>query len=540
MTKRAVLYARVSSDDRGKDGRNLLGQLEMCREYARERGYQIVAELAEDDRGASGALFDLPELNRVREMARSGEFDVLVVREIDRLSRKLAKQLIVEEELKRYGVQIEYVLGEYPDTPEGNLQKHVKAAVAEYERLKIAQRVSRGKVQKARSGKVLVFGRPPYGYRKADGMLVIYEPEGRVVRLIYDWYVHGDGDGKPLPVRAIVRRLNDLGIPTAGDRPDNGGVVKKQGYGKWARSTVNRILSNETYAGTWYYNKWRREGKVHRRRPRDKWIPVEVPAIVDRETWEAAQRRKRRNREQARRNRKHFYLLSGFITCGDCGATVYSLPCKGTLYYRCSRSRGEVLGKCEAKSFRADVVDNAVWEWVKSVLTDPTMLAEGLRAEQETREAASEPLRNRLAMVDNLLADNRRQLERLLDLYLSGDFDKEMLIERKARLETTIEALERERAGLTAQLEAQTLTPEQIESIREFAAKVASGLDTASNDPNAQRAILEMLDVHVALTVEDGEQVAYVHCLSYNDKLSIAPKTSRHCVPLPPPPPALA
>ena len=48
--KRAVLYARVSSDDTGKNGRNLKGQLDMCREYAQENGQMIVAELAEDDR----------------------------------------------------------------------------------------------------------------------------------------------------------------------------------------------------------------------------------------------------------------------------------------------------------------------------------------------------------------------------------------------------------------------------------------------------------------------------------------------------------
>ena len=58
MNKRAVLYARVSSDDRGKDGRNLAGQLEMCRDYAVENGWQIVAELSEDDRGASGPLMN--------------------------------------------------------------------------------------------------------------------------------------------------------------------------------------------------------------------------------------------------------------------------------------------------------------------------------------------------------------------------------------------------------------------------------------------------------------------------------------------------
>ena len=75
MTKRAVLYARTSGDDRGKDGRNLRGQLDMCRDYALSKGYTIVAELAEDDRGASGASFDLERLNQALEMARAAEFD---------------------------------------------------------------------------------------------------------------------------------------------------------------------------------------------------------------------------------------------------------------------------------------------------------------------------------------------------------------------------------------------------------------------------------------------------------------------------------
>ncbi len=136
MSKRAVLYARVSKDDTRNDGRNLDGQLEMCREYAQAHGWHVVAELAEDDRGASGASFELPQLNRVREMAQDSEFDILVVREIDRLSRSLAKQLIVEEELKRHGVQIKYALSEYPDTPEGSLMKNIRATIAEYEREK--------------------------------------------------------------------------------------------------------------------------------------------------------------------------------------------------------------------------------------------------------------------------------------------------------------------------------------------------------------------------------------------------------------------
>jgi site-specific DNA recombinase len=164
MPNGAVLYARVSGDDRQQEDRNLLGQLEMCRAYAQEHGYQVVAELREDDRGASGAAFELPQLNLVREMAQRGEYSVLITRELDRLSRNLVKQLLVEEDLKRHGIRIEYVLGEYPNTPEGSLMKNVRASVAEYERLKITERMVRGRELKVKAGSVLVYSHPPFGY----------------------------------------------------------------------------------------------------------------------------------------------------------------------------------------------------------------------------------------------------------------------------------------------------------------------------------------------------------------------------------------
>ena len=173
-------------------------------------------------------------------------------------------------------------------------------------------------------------------------------------------------------------------------------------------------------------------------------------------------------------------------------------------------------------------------------MTDPVMLTEGLQVEQEEREQANAPLRQRVAVVDDLLANNQRQLERLLDLYLSGDFGKEMLTERKTRLETTIGALGGEREGLIAQVEARTLTDDQLQDIKDFAARIAGGLEEVSGDLETKRAILEALDVKATLTVEDGEQVAYVYCLSYGDVLSIEPTTSARCAPRQPPPPAPA
>ena len=135
-------------------------------------------------------------------MAHAGELDVLVVREVDRLSRSLAKQLIVEEELKRCDVQIDYVLGDYPDTPEGRLNKHIRATIAEYEREKINERMKRGRLLKVKAGSTMFNGNPPYGYREVqddDGNweLVIVPEQGQIVELIFTWYVHGDSEAEP-------------------------------------------------------------------------------------------------------------------------------------------------------------------------------------------------------------------------------------------------------------------------------------------------------------------------------------------------------
>jgi site-specific DNA recombinase len=531
--KRAVLYARVSGDDRGREGRNLAGQLEMCRKYAREHGYLIVAELAEDDRGASGAEIDLPQLNHVREMAQANEFDVLVVRELDRLSRNLAKQLIIEQELRRAGVGIEYVLGEYPDTPEGHLMKHVRATVAEYEREKINERMVRGRRQKAQAGHVMVHGKPPYGYKieEVDGKqtLAIDEEEAQIVRLIFKWYVEGDVESSPLSMHEITRRLSQAGVLTKGDKDPN--MVKTSERGKWQRSTVARMLHRETYAGVWHY------GKRNGTNPDDYLIPVEVPAIVSRNMWLAAQARMEQNKADSKRNTRYNYLLRRRAICGDCGVkmsvrmTRNGRGEKGRgvhFYYYCpARGNFQFVRRCPRPcSFRADHVDKIVWEWVKSFLLEPDTLAEGLRLQQAEQERANHPLQERLTVVDDLLVENRSQLERVLDLYLSGDFDKRMLAERKARLEKTIDSLERERANLAAQLETHAITDEHIQTVVEFAGEIARGLEETDKSFESQRRLIELLDVWVTLTVEEEQKVAYARCLLGEDLLSVVSTNS--------------
>jgi len=109
MTGRAVLYARVAVGSEGAGKQDLNRQMEACRQHAQGHGWEVVAELAEDEQGISGHSLDRPKLRCILAMVQTREFDVLIVREPDRLSRSLADLLILREELRCQDIQIEYV-----------------------------------------------------------------------------------------------------------------------------------------------------------------------------------------------------------------------------------------------------------------------------------------------------------------------------------------------------------------------------------------------------------------------------------------------
>ena len=504
MMKRAVLYARVSGDDTGKDGRNLSGQLDMCREYAQRQDWQIVAELAEDERGVSGARMDAPQLTRAIDMAAGGLYDVLVVRELDRLARGLAKQLIVEEELKRSGVQIDYVLGEYAQTPEGQLSKQIRAVIAEYEREKIRERSMRGRRQSVKSGNVLTHGRPPFGYTftKVDGRgrLEIDEKTAATVRLIFDLYADG------ATIRELATALE--GIPTPMDIYDYPGLgaKKRRPPGEWSSSSLNRFLTNETYAGRFTY------GGLGGDEP----ISVNVPAIIKPEVWEAVQKRRVENqRIVASRARSYQYLIAGRGRCGHCGLAMHSLPIikknrKTRLYYRCpSKNTAKYTRTCDLPYFNAAVVDLAVWTAVRTYLTEPDKLQEGIRRYAGEREQVNAPIRQQVGIVHDLIREHEEKLARLLDLYLAGEFDRALLADKKQQLERVIGDLTKRRDDLQRQLGRQ-LSPADIEGIQTLVSKVGAKIEAAEQDFEFQRRILNKLGVVVTFAFENGERVLYL------------------------------
>jgi len=258
-------------------------------------------------------------------------------------------------------------------------------------------------------------------------------------------------------------------------------------------------------------------------------IVVDVPAIVDPQLWEKAQKVRNLNAIDYLKTRKYHYLFAKRIRCGLCSTVVTGVPSNHRYqYYRCmATKKDEVANKeCHAPHFRQDVVEGVVWDWIAKLLNDPQTLQEGLNAHLAEAENQTHPFRQRLEVVDSLISQNDAELERLLDLYISGDFPKEALVSRKNELETTIKSLEQEKVKLIEAIDERVITPEQIEDIHEFAAKVREGLAYADGDFAAKRAIVDALDLRVILTIENGEKIIYAECALGQEEFNVEPKNS--------------
>jgi len=184
---RTALYARVSSERQAK-AQTIGSQLEALRTYAVGNGLEVVEEFTDD--GYSAARLDRPALDRLRDAAERGEFELVLTDCADRLARKFVLQALIMEELEQFGVKVMFLEGGAADDPLSKLTHQITGAVAEFERAKITERYRRGKLYRARQGEI-VSPDVPYGYvriPRRDGVAAhaeIEPTEAAVVRRIF-------------------------------------------------------------------------------------------------------------------------------------------------------------------------------------------------------------------------------------------------------------------------------------------------------------------------------------------------------------------
>src|SRR5215208_4060660 len=161
IPKRAVLYARVSTEEQARSGYSLAQQLEAVREYAAREGYDILEEVS--DPGQSGASLERPGMDRVRDLVIAGGVSVVLAQDRDRFSREPAYTYLLRREFEEHGTTLRALNDQGDDSPEGQQTDGILDQLAKYERAKIAERSRRGKLRKAREGKMIAGPSPDYG-----------------------------------------------------------------------------------------------------------------------------------------------------------------------------------------------------------------------------------------------------------------------------------------------------------------------------------------------------------------------------------------
>jgi site-specific DNA recombinase len=328
--------------------------------------------------------------------------------------------------------------------------------------------------------------------------------------LIFIWYTRGVEGGQPLSLMSTAARLTDMEISSP--RQD----LKKRVYKPtaWVHTTVNHILANETYCGKWHYLKV--EKRTHRRRDTSEQIPIDVPAIIDRATWERAQARKAYNAKMAKRNSRRNYLLRGRVIC-KCGRAMHGYnahtSADGTvyLYYVCGSKPSQFTTRqkiCDQKNVRCDRLDNLAWESVKGLFADPDRLWDDLKKAQQTELTAQDPKRDELQAVEDFIAQSDREADEIaLAMRQAKGRVVESLQKQQDDLNARLEGYHKRRGELIAELGARRLTDDAIQDIIEFARDVRTGIDEA--DFETKQRIFELLDVKVKVD-DDKAQVSCV------------------------------
>ncbi len=489
-----AIYARVSSEQQS-EAKTIESQLSELRAQVKVLGFVLPLEHEFVDNGYSGSTLIRPALEQLRDVVAAGGIDRLYVYCPDRLARNYAHQVLLLEEFLRAGVEVNFLNREVGQTPEDQLLLQVQGMIAEYERAKILERSRRGKRHAAQRGAVSVLSGAPYGYRyvsKRDGdgqarFDVILE-EARVVRQVFSWV----GQDR-CSIGEVCRRLNE-----AQEKTRTGKTV-------WDRATVWDMLKNPAYKGSAAFGKTSVEPLRPRLRaqrgrpmqpkravsiqdvPREKWMSIPVPALIDEAVFEAVQAQLQENQQRARIGQRGVrYLLQGLLVCACCGYAYYGKPIspsarKGNprsyAYYRCIGSDAYRFGGvrlCWNKQLRTDLVDEAVWNEVCKLLEDPSRLEQEYRQRLLAKERSTE-----LPGLEASLGRLRQGIARLIDSYAEGMIDKAEFEPRITRMRERVKQLEEQVRQIQDEEGMEQELRLILGKLETFASKVKEGLAEA-------------------------------------------------------------
>ena len=476
MLRRVAVYVRVSTQEQAASGYSIGEQTERLKKYCEAHDWTVVSVYT--DPGFSGAKMDRPALQRLLSDAGRGIFDTVLVWKLDRLSRSQKDTMYMVESCFLAG-GIDFIsMNENFDTstPFGRAMVGILSVFAQLERDQIRERMTMGRVGRAKSGLYSGCAHPLIGYDYRDGALVPNEYEAMQVRLIFELFVRGL-EGRELSYMAIREYMAER-------------YTTK--YGAWkAANEIKAILTNPVYIGRVSFQGVYYDG-THE-------------PIVSRELWDEAQAAVARRTETfgnaTRKREGQVNLLTGLCFCGKCGRR-YGIKTIKTCrigrvykyrYYRCDSCRHKKQDgpRCDNASFRQEDLEGLVLSEIRKLSLDPSLIDSMAAGSAPDPDGDAAVLSRRIAGLD-------AQSSRVLDLYQLGSVP---LQEVSARLD----ALKKEKDALLQELAAlDTKKPRVSASEAKAAAARLDDVLDGGSDAERQQLVRSLID-RIVLTDETVE-----------------------------------
>jgi site-specific DNA recombinase len=406
--KAVGIWLRVSTEDQVR-GESPEHHERRARAYAEAKGW-VVREVYRLDAVSGKSVSGHPEAERMLRDIQSGRISGLIFSKLARFARNTRELLDFADRFREHGADL-ISLHESIDTssPAGRLFYTMIAALAQWEREEIAERVAASVPVRARMGKSLG-GAAPYGYRWKGHDLVIEPTEAPIRRLIFELFLEHKRR------RVVARILNERGYRT------------RHGV-SWTDTTITRLLTDPSAKGIRRanYTQSQGEGRPWSYKPESDWVLIPIEPIVSAELWEQCNAILREVREQRvpRVARRSPHLFTGILIC-RCGKRMYVQS--ESKRYRCTDCKAKVSG---------EDLEAIFLEQLKGILISPDSIAEHLV--QVDGEIVKR--QERLAALESEASRARQDMAKLFRLYTGDHISPAGFEERNRPLEERLRSI---------------------------------------------------------------------------------------------------
>lgn len=406
---RVATYTRVSTLEQAEEGYSIQEQQDKLEKFCEVKDWTITKRYS--DPGFSGANIHRPGITKLIEDAKNKAFDLVVVYKLDRLSRSQKDTLyIIEDVLQAKNIGFVSLSENFDtSTPFGKAMVGILSVFAQLEREQIKERMTMGKVGRAKAGKAMSWANVPFGYTIKNDVYEIDEFQASIVRDIYKKYLAGTG---PAGIAADLNRKGFLGKTT-----------------KWSHRTVRAILDNIVYTGFMNY-----KGKIY---------PGLHKPIISMDDYNEVQRQIKIRAVKNSVNSRPFrskYMLSGLLKCHYCGCTLQvniSIVKNGEYVkrYNCPSAKPRknntykhVIGCPLEFKYMLDLENE--------ILTQVEQLPKNIKTVQK-KTVDTESIKNEIAKL-------KIKQSKLMDLYLIDNIDISEIDKRNKEITNQIKALEKQ------------------------------------------------------------------------------------------------